>query len=393
MNFNKSFKGIAIAGLSVSFMLVGCTLNTYGLTQSEYRKVDKYYDADKMVSDLKKLHYSDEHIENQLRNALSRIEYEKGSKEEESSSKESKSNVSDTEGEKKVKVSEKDYPYRLTELHLEFQYHLKKLEKKTDELFTEKGVYIGEIDSLISHISLDINRFEKIKPPKKYEDYQFLIQEGVEEIRKHLIKVEDAVRQYDDRKYDGEYNKDKAKEIIQTGMFGIDDGVSKWETVFNGINEKYPDIEQEVKEENQKHAKEGHREDDLNEKVSGSEVDKYKAAIVENTNKMDEVIRLIQDIGHSDVKDYESKKSEIQLSLNMAKIHVRDIKYLEAPKELEVEQEKIKQAMDNYWDALRLLSEALEEQNDSKLEQANNKAEQAMKLFKKATESIKSKTN
>ncbi|MGZ9651838.1 DUF7018 domain-containing (lipo)protein [Bacillus cereus] len=393
MNFNKSFKGIAIAGLSVSFMLVGCTLNTYGLTQSEYRKVDKYYDADKMVSDLKKLHYSDEHIENQLRNALSRIEYEKGSKEEESSSKESKSNVSDTEGEKKVKVSEKDYPYRLTELHLEFQYHLKKLEKKTDELFTEKGVYIGEIDSLISHISLDIKRFEKIKPPKKYEDYQFLIQEGVEEIRKHLIKVEDAVRQYDDRKYDGEYNKDKAKEIIQTGMFGIDDGVSKWETVFNGINEKYPDIEQEVKEENQKHAKEGHREDDLNEKVSGSEVDKYKAAIVENTNKMDEVIRLIQDIGHSDVKDYESKKSEIQLSLDMAKIHVRDIKYLEAPKELEVEQEKIKQAMDNYWDALRLLSEALEEQNDSKLEQANNKAEQAMKLFKKATESIKSKTN
>ncbi|HDR6758744.1 TPA: hypothetical protein QCV70_005752 [Bacillus cereus] len=393
MNFNKSFKGIAIAGLSVSFMLVGCTLNTYGLTQSEYRKVDKYYDADKMVSDLKKLHYSDEHIENQLRNALSRIEYEKGSKEEESSSKESKSNVSDTEGEKKVKVSEKDYPYRLTELHLEFQYHLKKLEKKTDELFTEKGVYIGEIDSLISHISLDINRFEKIKPPKKYEDYQFLIQEGVEEIRKHLIKVEDAVRQYDDRKYDGEYNKDKAKEIIQTGMFGIDDGVSKWETVFNGINEKYPDIEQEVKEENQKHAKEGHREDDLNEKVSGLEVDKYKAAIVENTNKMDEVIRLIQDIGHSDVKDYESKKSEIQLSLDMAKIHVRDIKYLEAPKELEVEQEKIKQAMDNYWDALRLLSEALEEQNDSKLEQANNKAEQAMKLFKKATESIKSKTN
>lgn len=385
---NRSFKGIALAGLSVSFMLVGCTLNTYGLTQSEYRKVDKYYDADKMVSDLKKLHYSDEHIENQLRNALSRIEYEKGSKEEESSSKESKSNVSDTEGEKKVKVSEKDYPYRLTELHLEFQYHLKKLEKKTDELFTEKSVYIGEIDSLISHISLDINRFEKIKPPKKYEDYQFLIQEGVEEIRKHLIKVEDAVRQYD-----GKYDKDKAKEIIQNGMFGIDEGVSKWETVFKGINEKYPDIEQKVKEENQKHAKEGHRKDDLNDKVSGSDVDKYKADIVGNTNKMDEVIRLMQDIGYSDVKDDESKKSEIQLSLDMAKTHVRDMKYLEAPKGLEVEQEKIKQAMDNYWDALQLLSEALEEQNDSKLEQANNKAEQAMKLFKKATESIKSKTN
>ncbi|PEC07537.1 DUF7018 domain-containing (lipo)protein [Bacillus toyonensis] len=389
MNINKSFKGIAIAGLSVSFMLVGCTLNTYGLTQSEYRKVDKYYDADKMVSDLKKLHYSDEHIENQLRNALSRIEYEKGSKEDESSSKESKSNVSDTEGEKKVKVSEEDYPYRLTELHLEFQYHLKKLEKKTDELFTEEGVYIGEIDSLISHISLDINRFEKIKPPKKYEDYQFLIQEGVEEIRKHLIKVEDAVRQYDARKYD----KDKAKESIQNGMFGIDDGVSKWETVFNEINEKYPDVEKKVKEENQKHAKEGHREEDLNDKVSGSEVDKYKAAIVENTNKMDEVMRLIQDIGHSDIKDYESKKSEIQLSLDMAKTHVRDIKYLEAPKGLEVEQKKIKQAMDNYWNALQLLSEALEEQNDNKLEQAENKAEQAMKLLKKATESIKSKTN
>lgn len=385
---NKSFKGIALAGLSVSFMLVGCTLNTYGFTQSEYRKVDKYYDADKMVSDLKKLHYSDEHIENQLRNALSRIEYEKGSKEDESRSRESKSNVSDTEGEKKVKVSEKDYPYRLTELHLEFQYHLKKLEKKTDELFTEEGVYISEIDSLISHISLDINRFEKIKPPKKYEDYQILIQEGVEEIRKHLIKVEDAVRQYD-----VEYDKYKAEEIIQNGMFGIDDGVSKWDTVFNRINEKYPDVEQKVKEDNQKHAKEGHREDDLNDKVSGSDVDKYKADIVGNTYKMDEVIRLIQDIGHSDIKDYESKKSEIQLSLDMAKTHVRDMKYLEAPKGLEVEQKKVKQAMDNYWVALQLLSEALEEQNDSKLEQADNKAEQAMKLFKKATESIKSKTN
>ncbi|WP_257207849.1 hypothetical protein [Bacillus cereus] len=54
---------------------------------------------------------------------------------------------------------------------------------------------------------------------------------------------------------------------------------------------------------------------------------------------------------------------------------------------------KIKQAMDNYWNALQLLSEALEEQNDNKLEQAENKAEQAMKLFKKANESIKSKTN
>ncbi|MFJ7616171.1 hypothetical protein ACIQXX_26190 [Bacillus cereus] len=60
---------------------------------------------------------------------------------------------------------------------------------------------------------------------------------------------------------------------------------------------------------------------------------------------------------------------------------------------LEVEQKKIKQAMDNYWNALQLLSEALEEQNDNNLEQAENKAEQAMKLFKKATESIKSKTN
>ncbi|PFZ26557.1 hypothetical protein COL64_31255, partial [Bacillus toyonensis] len=89
---------------------------------------------------------------------------------------------------------------------------------------------------------------------------------GVEEIRKHLIKVEDAVRQYDARKYD----KDKAKESIQNGMFGIDDGVSKWETVFNEINEKYPDVEKKVKEENQKHAKEGHREEDLNDKVSGS---------------------------------------------------------------------------------------------------------------------------
>ncbi len=46
----------------------------------------------------------------------------------------------------------------------------------------------------------------------------------------------------------------KQKENIQNSMFGIDDGVSKWETVFNGINEKYPDVEQKVRE-NQKHAR------------------------------------------------------------------------------------------------------------------------------------------
>lgn len=57
-------------------LLAGCTTETYGLTQSEFRKVDKEFKADEMIEHMKKMHYRDEEIEKQLRGALAQLEYE-----------------------------------------------------------------------------------------------------------------------------------------------------------------------------------------------------------------------------------------------------------------------------------------------------------------------------
>ncbi len=61
-------------------LLTGCTTETYGLTQAEFKQVDKEFKADKMIEDMKRLHYSDEEIEKQLRGALATIKSEKEEK-------------------------------------------------------------------------------------------------------------------------------------------------------------------------------------------------------------------------------------------------------------------------------------------------------------------------
>lgn len=73
---NKFYRGLAIA--SVSLMLVGCSSNTYGLTNAEYKLVDKHFEADEMVEDLKSFGYSDEEIERQLRATLAQVKLETG---------------------------------------------------------------------------------------------------------------------------------------------------------------------------------------------------------------------------------------------------------------------------------------------------------------------------
>ena len=75
---NKLFKGIVLIGLSSSLMLAGCSSDTYGLTNKEYRLVDTYYEADEMVGELKSFGYSDEEIERQLRSALNQVKLETG---------------------------------------------------------------------------------------------------------------------------------------------------------------------------------------------------------------------------------------------------------------------------------------------------------------------------
>ncbi|PGV50402.1 hypothetical protein COD94_31815 [Bacillus cereus] len=128
-------------------------------------------------------------------------------------------------------------------------------------------------------------------------------------------------------------------------------------------------------------------------KVTGSEVDKYKQDILDNANKIDETLRLIEDSAKSDIKSVSLKKSEIQLVTGGSQAYVRKIKYLEPPTELKAEHDKIKESMDLYYDAFQLLSEAVEEESESKLKESIIKSNQGAKLFEEATKSIASKTN
>lgn len=102
---------------------------------------------------------------------------------------------------------------------------------------------------------------------------------------------------------------------------------------------------------------------------------------------------MIEDSAKSDIKSVSLKKSEIQLVTGGSQAYVRKIKYLEPPTELKAEHDKIKESMDLYYDAFQLLSEAVEEESESKLKESIIKSNQGAKLFEEATKSIASKTN
>ena len=73
---NKSLKATLIASLCICAALAGCSSNMHGLSNEEYRLVDKYIDADEMVEELQLSGYSEEEIEKELRAALEQINYE-----------------------------------------------------------------------------------------------------------------------------------------------------------------------------------------------------------------------------------------------------------------------------------------------------------------------------
>ncbi|PFS07952.1 hypothetical protein COK55_29915, partial [Bacillus cereus] len=50
-------------------------------------------------------------------------------------------------------------------------------------------------------------------------------------------------------------------------------------------------------------------------KVTGSDVERYKADIINNATQIEDTMKLIEGIADSDVKSYKQKKSEVQLSL------------------------------------------------------------------------------
>lgn len=265
MNMKKSFKGIALAGLSASFLLAGCTTETYGLTQSEYKLVDKEFKADKMVEDMKRLHYSDEEIERQLRGALATIKTEKDEKKNkpevkaESYSRESKPDTNksgydnDVEGfpsddvdksdKKMVKLSEKEYPYRLYELLVNIQYEAKELEKRNKLLFTGNKDHITQVLDQINTTKKDVDEFTNLTPPSQFKDYyEYSILRGAKDINVNLQKVEDAVKKYED----GTYSLSRMKETVEKGTESLEGGIYMWTGLFEEIDEKYPDARQKA---------------------------------------------------------------------------------------------------------------------------------------------------
>ncbi|PGL85679.1 hypothetical protein CN931_08720 [Bacillus sp. AFS054943] len=128
------------------------------------------------------------------------------------------------------------------------------------------------------------------------------------------------------------------------------------------------------------------------EKLSGSDVERYKSDIATNSIEVENVMTLIDKVAYSDGKSYSQKKSEIQLSLGGAKTYVSRMKHLQAPPELKSEQGKLKQSMELYEECFQLLFDAIEEESDIKLNQSGVKAQEGSKLFTEAVKSIASKT-
>lgn len=128
-------------------------------------------------------------------------------------------------------------------------------------------------------------------------------------------------------------------------------------------------------------------------KVTGSDVERYKADIINSATQIEDIMKLIEGIADSDVKSYKQKKSEVQLSLGGAKATATKLKNLQAPPELQGEQAKIKQSMELYADCFQLLFDALDQEDESKMHQSLSKAQEGSKLFEEAAKSIGSKTN
>lgn len=128
-------------------------------------------------------------------------------------------------------------------------------------------------------------------------------------------------------------------------------------------------------------------------KVTGSDVERYKADIINSATQIEDTMKLIEGIADSDVKSYKQKKSEVQLSLGGAKATTKKLKNLQAPPELQGEQVKIKQSMELYADCFQLLFDALDQEDESKMHQSLSKAQEGSKLFEEAAKSIGSKTN
>ncbi|PEE90974.1 hypothetical protein COM92_31160, partial [Bacillus cereus] len=72
---------------------------------------------------------------------------------------------------KMVKVSEKEYPYRLYEQFVNIQYEAKELEKRNNLLFTGDKVHITRVLDQIDTTKNDVSKFASLTPPSQFKDY------------------------------------------------------------------------------------------------------------------------------------------------------------------------------------------------------------------------------
>ncbi|EJV43872.1 hypothetical protein IEK_05211 [Bacillus toyonensis] len=276
-------------------LLSACTTETYGLTQAEFRKVDKEFKADKMIKDMKRMHYSDEEIEKQLRGALAtitakqeeakkkskpkeEIQLDSYSKEEKSDTGKSKKDIDNVEGyptdkvDKKdvstKKLSEKEYVTRLFELRMDLQQEIDRLDKEIKTMFDDGGELTKPTIDAITDTRLVLNELEAINPPKKHEEFhEYVIKLGIKDSREALNRVEEDVRKF----MVGSISTARLKEVLEKGMRDIDSGPELWETSFEDFEKEFPGVQQKVMDKKQKEIKDAN-EGTVNISANGKEL-------------------------------------------------------------------------------------------------------------------------
>ncbi|MFK4293732.1 hypothetical protein ABH955_005039 [Bacillus sp. RC240] len=264
-------KAKRLVTLALPIMLLSaCTTETYGLTQAEFRKVDKEFKADKMIEDMKRMHYKDEEIERQLRGALAKLEYEEeqrsGKKsdkksesqtevdkeKENSSAKETRSGNDKTNKKHTIPISSTEFPDYMFDLLIDLKYSIRTLKKESDAFSIAS--YEGEPKDTIIKIYSQLDSLERVEVPKKYTDYEYIIKEGIEDIRDYLPKVEKAFKKYEDPRND----KKKVKDEVEDALDGIDSGMYTWQPFFADMNDKDPNALKEAIKNKQDVIKQDH---------------------------------------------------------------------------------------------------------------------------------------
>ncbi|MEM5662798.1 hypothetical protein AAHB62_30600 [Bacillus cereus] len=238
-------------------LLAGCTTETYGLTQSEFRQVDKEFKADKMIKDMKQLHYSDEQIEKQLRMALAQLKYEeemkkkendkyKGIETEEETKKDKKKGDNETVYEKKEKekvtVTEERYPYQLYEIYARLQYQIEYLGKGMEKSINERSATVNYTREELKLVDMQLNYILNLVPIGKYESNYPLLEEGVSKLREALELIVD----FGMRAQNPLYPDNKLPEGFDKANDMIIDVLSTWQPIFDEIDKDFPDAKRKA---------------------------------------------------------------------------------------------------------------------------------------------------